>query len=597
MKPTTLACLCAASALLGASSSAQELRLFEDRQTFLAVTLGADVSGPLADCSGLTCGEVTFSTGIIGCWTPLLEGDDLAISGVENLDLDFEEPVYAFGIEMVEHTNPTGNCTIGGCNAPCTQSTFRVQLFTEPGGAQVGPSRFFRPRDDVATFIGVASTAPFRHVEIRETVGTDDNEQFGRVYASTRPLATQSTVTDGTIGSYARPGIATLPDQTSLVAWRTEDQTIGRIIDDQGTVSGDEVEISTIITEGSTPLSVAASTTTDFVVVWARAQYGGGPYPTDLFGQKIDSSGAKIGSEFQVNTYTTNNQYQPAVAAADHGFLVVWASDGSNTADVEGTSIIGRLFQSDGTPDGDEFLINTSVPGNQTRPAVAASSNEFIVVWEDANSTNIRGQRISTAGQAIGNEFLVNNLTTGPQSRPSVARHHTGSFVVTWESRSSYQGDTSQTYSIQARRYTPTGGSIGSQFQINSYFPGDQRYPHVALGANRNFMVVWQSEDSPGTDDEPFSVLARRFDAVGSPIGDDFQINSATDYSQTDPRVVVGGGSEFLVVWTSVDEELRQPTEGIAISFSIEKLFLPATDILFEDHEDGHGSGWSDIQP
>ena len=598
MKSKILTWVCVVVATFTSAALAQELRRFEDRQTFVSTTLGADVSGPLEECVGLTCGDISFSTGIIGCWTPLLDGDDLAISGVENFDVDFDRPVFAFGIEMVEPTNPTGDCTIGGCNTTCTQSTFRVTLFEQQGGAQIGPHQFFNPRDNFATFIGVASTEPFRHVEIRETSGSDDNEHFGRVYASSRPLIPQATVSTDGVSNMATQDIAMLPDQTSLVTWRDEDRTAGRIVDSTGIVSGAQFDISTTAAAGITPVAIAANTGTDFVVVWSHAQdSGGSPFPTDIFGQRVDSTGAKIGSEFQINSYTTNNQHHPAVAAIDSGFLVAWASVGSNTADMEGSSIIGRLFETDGTPNGDEFLINSGVGGNQTKPAAASSTDEFVVIWEDRSTVEIRGQRISATGQRIGNEFLVNNLTTGAQNNPSVDRHPSGAFVVAWESRSSYQGDTSQTYSIQARRFTPTGSPIGSQFQVNSYFPGHQIYSDVVLGANRNFMVVWQSDTSPGTDRSETSILARRFSATGVPIGDDFQINSVIDEYQDRPRVEVGGGSEFVVVWRSYEEFIRQADGGAPLFSTIEKQYLPAADIFFEDHEDGLGSGWSTVQP
>lgn len=52
-----------------------------------------------------------------------------------------------------------------------------------------------------------------------------------------------------------------------------------------------------------------------------------------IFGQRYDSAGNASGSEFRVNSYTTNSQSSPAVAARGDGrFVVVWASqdqDGS----------------------------------------------------------------------------------------------------------------------------------------------------------------------------------------------------------------------------------------------------------------------------
>ena len=53
-----------------------------------------------------------------------------------------------------------------------------------------------------------------------------------------------------------------------------------------------------------------------------------------IFGQRYGASGAPLGPEFRVNTYTTHAQYVPAVAGDSAGdFVVVWTSylqDGSS---------------------------------------------------------------------------------------------------------------------------------------------------------------------------------------------------------------------------------------------------------------------------
>src|SRR5262245_10409477 len=63
-----------------------------------------------------------------------------------------------------------------------------------------------------------------------------------------------------------------------------------------------------------------------------------------------------LGPEFQVNTYTTSAQNSPVVAADGAGnFVVVWASphDGS------GSGVFGQRYDSSGTPLGSEFPVNT----------------------------------------------------------------------------------------------------------------------------------------------------------------------------------------------------------------------------------------------
>ncbi len=66
-----------------------------------------------------------------------------------------------------------------------------------------------------------------------------------------------------------------------------------------------------------------------------------------------------VGSEFQVNTYTTNYQIHPAVARAPGGFVAAWASFGSSGSDSSLFSIQGQRFDPDGEPLGGQFQVNT----------------------------------------------------------------------------------------------------------------------------------------------------------------------------------------------------------------------------------------------
>jgi hypothetical protein len=76
--------------------------------------------------------------------------------------------------------------------------------------------------------------------------------------------------------------------------------------------------------------------------------------------------------------------------------------------------------------------------GNQNQSAVAALTPDVVVVaWTDASGdssgTAIRGRLFSTLdGQPIGSEFQVNVDFAGNQTSPSVAALSPTSFVVTW---------------------------------------------------------------------------------------------------------------------------------------------------------------------
>ena len=80
-----------------------------------------------------------------------------------------------------------------------------------------------------------------------------------------------------------------------------------------------------------------------------------------------------------------------------------------------------------------------------------------------------------------------------------------GDFVVVWNSRGS-GGTDSSARSIQGQRYASDGSAVGGQFQVNTYTTDYQYFSSVALDADGDFVVVWESEGSGGTDSDGLSI-------------------------------------------------------------------------------------------
>ncbi len=94
-----------------------------------------------------------------------------------------------------------------------------------------------------------------------------------------------------------------------------------------------------------------------------------------------------------------------------------------------------------------------------------------------------------------------------------------------------------------------------SEIQVNSFNLDDQRLPDVAPLAGGGFVVVWQScpcgecEGSGSEMDEwGCAIAARIFSESGAPAGDDFVVNTKTQYYQTMPSVAPLGDG-FVVMW------------------------------------------------
>jgi hypothetical protein len=311
--------------------------------------------------------------------------------------------------------------------------------------------------------------------------------------------------------------------------------------------AGAEFQVNSYTTYTQAWPSVASDANGNFVVVWESSPQDGNG--TGVFGQRFNASGLPQGSEFQVNSYTTGFQGNPAVASDPSGtFVVVWTSypqDGSSTG------VFGRRFTASGVPEGSEFQANSHTTGFQEKPKVASdASGNFVVVWhntggQDGSYSGVFGQRFDAAGLPQGSEFQVNSYTTSYQRRPAVAWTVNGEFVVAWHSNSQ-DGDGG---GIFGRRFNGFGLPQGSEFQVNSYTTGHQFEPAVAKDANGNFVVVWQSNgQDPGSS---YGVFGQRFNAPGLPQGSEFRANSYTTSDQRKPAVASAANGNFVVVWTS----------------------------------------------
>jgi hypothetical protein len=281
----------------------------------------------------------------------------------------------------------------------------------------------------------------------------------------------------------------------------------------------------------------------DFVVAWRSFRDG---YYYGVFARRFDRSGAALAVEFQVNTHTIGSQSGPDLAGDANGdFVVVWSSgnqDGSQAG------IFARRFASDGTPQATDFQVNSYTTSSQAAPVVARDvDGDFVVAWvssaQDGSGGGVFARRFASNGAPQAIEFHVNVYTTGSQISPDVAIDADGDFVVAWQSSNQDGSERG----IFGRRFDALGVAQATEFQVNSYTTGAQISPAVAINADGDFVVVWQRLQVVAGDD----VFARRYDASGTPLAAEFRVNTYSEYLQTPPRVALDADGDFVVLWRS----------------------------------------------
>jgi hypothetical protein len=198
-----------------------------------------------------------------------------------------------------------------------------------------------------------------------------------------------------------------------------------------------------------------------------------------------------LAGETQVPFTTFGDQIDPAVASAsDSRSVVVWSGPGpSNTTD-----IFAQRFDANGAKVGAEIKV-VATARDETRPDVAMDANgNFMVIWEDAktfSNTDLKAQRFSSAGVKSGGVISV-AISALEEIEPSVASDSAGNFAVTWTVVNSNTGDKG----IQARRFRNDGVALGAAFSVANSAQTNEQHPDIARAPDGRFAITFQS----GTD-------------------------------------------------------------------------------------------------
>ena len=364
---------------------------------------------------------------------------------------------------------------------------------------------------------------------------------------------------------------------------------------------GEEFQVNTRISGAQANADIAMDARGNFVVVWNSYNQDG--HSNGIFAQRFDPNCIPVGEEFQINTTTDGNQKEPSVAMNAVGnFVVAWQGPGLDRED-----IFAQQFDPNGLHVGDELLVNSYTESRQRFPRIATNdTGVFAVVWESDDIltdgvTTICSQLFDELGFAIGPEFIVNedmsncadpdiamdesggfivvwmqgrymkysimaklyNPEGTPQTstlqinttdvrsvtKPSVAMNQIGQFVITWDNHP----DAADLDDVQARIYEPDGTPIGEEFRVNTSLTGKQYEPKIAVNSWMEFVIVWNSEVDP--DSNIRDIFGQRYDGLGQPIGEEFLVNTYTNGDQRDPAVAIREDGNFVTVWQSDDQD------------------------------------------
>jgi hypothetical protein len=310
---------------------------------------------------------------------------------------------------------------------------------------------------------------------------------------------------------------------------------------------------------GTAP-AVAGLNQGGFVITWQLNATGGAQYEgahDNIYGAQYNDAGSQLSNEFQLNNFTAYTQAAPVVAGLNgEGFAVTWQSF-NQTIDpgckVQCWDVYARLYNISTTippiPTSNEFLVNVNYTiGDQSQPAIASLRNGgFVVGWQSAmNGTyHVYAQRYSDTAAPLENGFMVNTYN-GYQTRSAIAGLNNGGFVITWQSFGQVVANFS---SIFVRQFNISGSPLGIETWVdfaNDGFIYQGTNPAVASLQDGGFIITWQSTENGG-------VYGRQYNASGSPLGGQFQVNIDAN-STSDPSVAGLNNGGFVVAWNSYNQ-------------------------------------------
>ena len=206
-----------------------------------------------------------------------------------------------------------------------------------------------------------------------------------------------------------------------------------------------------------------------------------------------------------------------------------------------------QQFDAEAVPKGEPFVVRYGVIQFNQPDVAVAPDGHFVTVWRAKwpnNETEIFGKVYGPNGQQLGGEFPVNENTQGNQGLPRVAVTASGEFLVVWQSSTSTGTDEDGT-SIQGRWFDELGIPLGPDFQVNSLTSNEQTRPTLAIDSEGRAIVAWEHTTAAGDID----IMARLIPRSSLPVSPEFRVNTETEGDQSEPAIAVLGSHDFVVVW------------------------------------------------
>lgn len=176
-----------------------------------------------------------------------------------------------------------------------------------------------------------------------------------------------------------------------------------------------------------------------------------------------------------------------------------------------------------------EVRVNVNTAGEQStsatqRTVASDGSGRSVVVWisSESGKQGVYARTYDALGNPTTNyDIPVSGVDTNA-AKAAVAMDGNGDWVVTWSSTKESTPLNNRSWDVYARRYDATGavkainGLLDPSLVNASYTEDVQSNSNVAMDADGNFVIVWQSLEQDGSG---YGIYAQRYSPSGDPLG------------------------------------------------------------------------------
>ncbi len=198
-----------------------------------------------------------------------------------------------------------------------------------------------------------------------------------------------------------------------------------------------------------------------------------------------------------------------------------------------------------------EFKVNTFTLSDQYAPSITGlKDGGWITTWMSANQDGsgwgIYLQRFADDGSLQGGEIRVNDTTENNQYFAACTALSDGGWVTTWISVN--QDGSGE--GIYQQRFDAYGSAIGGEMQVNTTAASDQTTPAIAALADGGWVTTWASYDLAASS---WEIYQQRYDHTGTAIDGEVRVNTTTTDNQLHPAIAALADGGWVTTWMSPD--------------------------------------------